>query len=128
MVEPGDLDIFVANIDGSDARQITDLGGANWAPFFHPSGKKILFASNHHVDGGRVFALFMIDMEGNNLEQVTFSNTFDAFPMFSFDGKKLVFASNRNLERTPSRETNVFIADWIDQPESIDRRFRSLVP
>ena len=115
-VQPGALDLYVADADGSNARQVTTLPGANWAPFFHPSGEKLIFASNHHTldEGGREFDLFLVDLDGGDLERVTFSGTFDAFPMFSPDGTKLVFASNRNVERTPTRDTNVFVADWVE--------------
>lgn len=118
IVEPGALDLYVANADGSDARRVTDLPGANWAPFFHPSGEKILFTSNHHTmaTGGREFDLFLIDLDGQNLERVTFSGTFDAFPMFSPDGTKLVWGSNRRADRADSRDTNLFVADWVETP------------
>lgn len=111
-VEPTAMELFVANIDGSEARQVTKLGGANWAPFFHPSGEKILFCSNHMSERGFPFNLFMINIDGSGLEQVTFDEQFDSFPMFSYDGKKLVFASNRHNGRT--RSTNLFVADWIE--------------
>lgn len=112
LVEPTNMELFVANADGSDMRQITDLGNANWAPFFHPSGEKVLFASNHMSERGFPFNLFMINLDGSGLEQVTFDEAFDSFPMFSYDGKYLVFASNRNNGRT--RNTNLFIAEWVD--------------
>lgn len=116
LVEPKALNIFVADIDGKNVKQVTDLPGANWAPFFHPSDKKILFSSNHHSmdQGGRLFDIFMINLDGTGIEQITHSGTFDAFPMFSFDGKKLVFASNRRADRQPTRDTNVFVADWVE--------------
>ncbi|HUF11000.1 MAG TPA: hypothetical protein VMO47_16890, partial [Rhodothermales bacterium] len=125
LVEPKALNLFVANIDGSEARQVTDLPGANWAPFLHPDGQRVIFASNHHTldQGGREFDLFLIGVDGTGLERVTHSGTFDAFPMFSFAGDKLVFASNRNADRTPTRDTNVFIAEWVDQPEEVDVAF-----
>ncbi len=116
VVEPGELQIFVMDIDGSNKQQVTDLPGANWAPFFHPDGERVLFSSNHHTldEGGREFDIFMIGLDGSNLTRITKSGTFDAFPMFSYDGTKLVFSSNRNVERVPSRDTNVFIADWVE--------------
>ena len=124
-VEPGALNLFVADIDGSNARQITDLPGANWAPFFHPSGEKVLFSTNHHTldEGGREFDLFLVDLDGGEPQRVTFSGTFDAFPMFSPDGTRLVFASNRRGDRAPSRDTNVFVADWVETPTAADRAF-----
>lgn len=111
-VRPGRLEIYVMNADGSDQRQITDLGCASFAPFFHPSGKKIIFSTNHPVARGREFDLWLVNLDGTGLEQVTFTDEFDGFPMFSPDGTKLVFASNRH-NRLPG-ETNVWIADWID--------------
>ncbi len=116
LVEPGELNIYVMDADGSNKRQVTDLDGANWAPFFHPDGQRLLFSSNHHKldGGGREFAIFMVDLDGSNLKQITHSGTFESFPMFSYDGTKLIFSSNRNIEREPSRVTNVFIADWVE--------------
>ena len=124
-VQPGALDLYVANADGTDQRRVTRLPGANWAPFFHPSGDKILFASNHHTmsTGGREFDLFLVDLDGGDLERVTFSGTFDAFPMFSPDGTRLVFASNRQSDGVPTRDTNVFVADWVEEPGDADREF-----
>ncbi len=112
LVMPINMELYTCNIDGSDMKQITHLGQANWAPFFHPSGKKIIFASNHNSPRGMPFNLFMIDIDGTHLEQITFDGFFDAFPMFSFDGKKLIFSSNRNNNGT--HDTNLFIADWVD--------------
>ncbi len=130
LVEPGELNLFVADADGSNAQQVTDMLGANWAPFFHPSGEKIIFASNFEsVGGGRpIFAIYMVNTDGTGLTQITQSNTFDAFPMFSFDGTKLVFASNRNVSRTPTRDTNIFVADWIAEPEQVDLDFKGIEP
>lgn len=112
LVEPTDMELYVANADGSDAKKITDLGKANWAPFFHPGGEKILFSSNHKSVRGFPFNLYMINIDGSGLEQVTFDDTFDSFPMFSPDGKQLVWASNRF--NGGNRDTNLFIAYWVD--------------
>lgn len=112
LVEPTDMELYVADADGTNKKQITSLGNANWAPFFHPSGKKIIFSSNHKSKRGFPFNLFMINLDGTGLEQITFDKTFDSFPMFSFDGKKLIWSSNRNNGGT--RDTNLFMADWVD--------------
>lgn len=110
LVSPTNMEIYTCNADGSEIKQITRLGKANWAPFYHPSGKKIIFSSNHYSERGYDFQLFMINEDGSGLEQITYESHFNAFPMFSSDGKKLVFSSNRNNGGT--RDTNVFIADW----------------
>lgn len=112
LVAPTNMEIYTCNVDGSDLKQITHLGKANWAPFFHPSGKKIIFSSNHFSKKGYDFQLFSINTDGSGLEQITHESAFNAFPMFSPDGKKLVFSSNRNNHGT--HDTNVFIADWVE--------------
>ncbi|MEI6022216.1 MAG: hypothetical protein WCR21_13900 [Bacteroidota bacterium] len=112
LVAPITMEIYTCNVDGSDLKQITHLGKANWAPFYHPSGKKIIFSSNHHSKKGYDFQLFMINEDGSGIEQITNQSMFNAFPMFSPNGKKLIFSSNRNNGGT--RDTNLFIADWVD--------------
>ena len=112
LIRPTTLDIWVMNADGSNKRQVTHNGKANFAPYFFPDGKRIIFASNMNDPRGRNFDLYTINVDGTGLEQITFNDTFDGFPMFSTDGKKLVFASNRFGK--VQGETNVFIADWVD--------------
>lgn len=110
--KPSGLDVFTMHRDGSGLRQVTrGLGGANWAPYFAPDGKRILFASNMKDPRGGNFDLYLINVDGTGLEQVTFDPSFDGFPMFSPDGKRLVFASNRHDQT--GTETNIFIADWV---------------
>lgn len=112
LVKPTNMELYVCNVDGSELKQVTDLGNANWAPFFHPSGEKIIFSSNHKSKRGFPFNLFMINVDGTGLEQITYDEMFDSFPMFSNDGQKLIFSSNRNNGGT--RNTNLFIADWVE--------------
>jgi Tol biopolymer transport system component len=112
LVAPTNMEIFTCNVDGTDLKQVTDLGKANWAPFYHPSGNKIIFSSNHKGQRGFEFNLFMINEDGTGLEQISHDKVFDAFPMFSFDGKKILFSSNRN--NNGNHDTNIFIADWVE--------------
>ncbi|NIM48151.1 MAG: hypothetical protein GTN78_20730 [Gemmatimonadales bacterium] len=112
LVRPSRMEIWVMNADGSNQRQVTQLGGANFAPYFHPDGQRIIFASNHPDPRSRNFDLYMIGVDGTGLTQVTTHGDFDGFPMFSPDGARLVFASNRY--GTVQGETNIFIADWVE--------------
>ncbi|GIT14321.1 MAG: hypothetical protein CM1200mP36_00770 [Gammaproteobacteria bacterium] len=117
LVRPSDVELWVANSDGSEARQITYLGGANFAPFFFPDGERIFFSSNHPDPSGREFDLWAINVNGTSLERVTYTPGFDGFPMFSPDGENLVFASNRN-QGAPG-DTDIYVARWIDSPPSV---------
>jgi Tol biopolymer transport system component len=111
LVRPARTEVFVANPDGSGQRQVTNLGGANFAPIFTPDGKKIIFSSNYEKPRSGNFDLFLINPDGTGLEKITTHGDFDSFPMFSPDGKKLLWASNRNQAKPG--ETNIFIADWV---------------
>lgn len=110
---PTDLEIFVANADGTNVRQVTNFKGSSFAPFLHPDGKRLIFSSNMDDPKGRNFDLYLVNLDGTGLERVTFNDTFDGFPMWSPDGRHLVFASNRN-NQAPT-DTNVFIAEWVDK-------------
>ena len=114
LLRPGELEIYIMDADGSNQRQLTQLGGANFAPYWHPSGEKIVFSSNHHDPDGRDFEIYMINLDGSGLTRITYSEGFDGFPVFSPDGQHLVFGSNRNNGGTS--DTNVFIGEWIESP------------
>ena len=114
LLRPGELEIYIMDADGSNQRQLTQLGGANFAPYWHPSGEKIVFSSNHHDPDGRDFEIYMINLDGSGLTRITYSEGFDGFPVFSPDGQHLVFGSNRNNGGTS--DTNVFIGEWIERP------------
>lgn len=110
MVRPSKLEIFVSDGDGKNVQQVTDLGAASFAPFFYPSGERVLFSTNHGDASGREFDVWAIDVDGSNLERITHMPGFDGFPIFSPDGKWLAFSSNRNQGKPG--ETNVFVARW----------------
>ena len=115
MIRPSRVEIFVMNADGSDQRQVTALGGANFGPSWTPDGQKIIFSSNHPAPRSGNFDLYLVDASANKagipaLERITFDPTFDGFPMFRPDGKQLIWASNRKSAKPG--ETNLFIADW----------------
>jgi TolB protein len=114
LVRPTRMDIWVMNADGSGQRQVTHLPGASFAPYFHPDGKRIIFASNYSSPESREFDLYLVGVDGTGLERITTAPGFDAFPMFSPDGRQLVWASNRH--GTVPHETNIFIADWVERP------------
>ena len=112
LVAPTQMEVWIANADGSQAKQVSKLGQANWAPAYMPDSKTIIFASNHEYKRGFPFNLYTMNEDGSDLKKISRDKGFDAFPMFSTDGKKVVFCSNRNNGGT--RDTNIFVADWVD--------------
>ena len=112
LVAPTHMEVWIANADGTNPHQVTNLEQANWAPNFTPDGKHFIFCSNHEYKRGFPFNMYLADLDGKNIQKISRDKGFDAFPMFSKDGKKIVFSSNRNNGGT--RDTNVFIADWVE--------------
>lgn len=110
MVAPSAMELFVMDADGTNQRQITKNGAANFCPYFTPDGKKLIYSSNAGSKNGREFDLWMIDKNGGEAERITYAEGFDGFPMFSPDGLYIVWASNR--ANPEGRETNLFIAKW----------------
>lgn len=127
LVRPTKLELYVANADGSEARQVTYLSSASFAPFFFPDGKRIIFSSNYGDPKGREFDLWAINVDGTNLERITHTPGFDGFPMFTPDGQWLMFSSNR-MTAAGSQDTNLFLAKWKDvaPPKSTDAAQRIL--
>jgi Tol biopolymer transport system component len=120
LVRPSRLELWVADVtaDGiANARQITRLGAASFAPYFYPDGNRVIFSTNYGDPKGREFDLWAVDVAGTNLERITYTPQFDGFPMFSPDGKRLVFASNRNQGKPG--ETDVYVADWIAEAPAV---------
>ncbi|RMH20252.1 MAG: M28 family peptidase [Acidobacteria bacterium] len=115
LVRPGKLELFVANADGSEPRQVTYLGAAAFAPYFHPSGERILFSTNYGDPAGREFDVWAIDADGTDLERITYAPGFDGFPMFSPSGERLAFASNRNQGKPG--ETDIYVARWLEESD-----------
>ena len=112
LVAPTNMEVWVANADGTNAKQVSSFGQANWAPAYMPDNKRIIFASNHEYKRGFPFNLYIMNEDGSGLTKISRDKGFDAFPMFSPDGKKIVFCSNRNNGGT--RDTNIFVADWAE--------------
>ena len=111
LVAPTHMEVWIANADGTGARQVTYLEQANWAPNYTPDGKHFIFCSNHEYKRGFPFNMYLANLDGSNVKKISRDKGFDAFPMFSPDGKKIVFCSNRNNGGT--RDTNIFVADWV---------------
>lgn len=112
LVAPTRMEVYIANADGTDPRQVTFLEQANWAPNFTPDGRRFIFCSNHEYKRGFPFNMYLADLKGKRIKKISRDKGFDAFPMFSPDGKKIVFSSNRNNGGT--HDTNLFIADWVE--------------
>lgn len=100
-------DVFTMKPDGTDVRQLTDFGAMSWAPYAHPSGEYVFFASNKL--GFTNFEIYIVDMEGKKEPvRVTYTDGFDALPVPSPDGRQLAWTSNR----AGGSGGQIFLASW----------------
>jgi TolB protein len=110
--------IFLGPLEeDSPARMVSTGKGRCTCPFFHPSGKSILFASTHlspstaaEPPKGPAYSrtaryrwefpetmdIFTADLEGKGLKRLTDSHGYDAEASYSPDGSQIVFTSFRD--------------------------------
>jgi len=63
-VAPTNMEVFIADADGSNVKQITSIGQANWVPNFTPDGKHIILDSNDENKTVNHFQIYIHDYEG----------------------------------------------------------------
>jgi TolB protein len=63
----GNMEIWIANADGSGARKLTSSSGLDTAPFWSPTGQEIAFTS----DRGGTPQIYVMDSEGLNVRRLT---------------------------------------------------------
>ncbi|WP_010583465.1 PD40 domain-containing protein [Schlesneria paludicola] len=112
------LQLFAISVDGKTEVQLTDnLEQVNWCPYFHPSGKYLIWSGADYSKGPQnaPFHLFTMEVEiqrdsfkGGAVTQITHSTAQDVLPVFSPNGKSLMWTSTR----TPDGTSQLWIADW----------------
>ena len=115
------LQIYAISADGQHEVQLTDdLQTVNWAPYFHPSGKLIIWARADYSRGPQFanFDLYTMEVEmdeqsfrGGKVRRITDHEKADVLPVFSPDGKKLMWTSTRTDDGT----SQLWIADWLPE-------------
>lgn len=85
-----DEEIYIANADGSEPRNLTHNPKANSCPTI--AGDKVAFQTNR--DGN--FAIYVVNTDGTGLQRLTQEPSNNACPAFSSDGKRIAFVSDRD--------------------------------
>ncbi len=86
----GATEIWLMRQDGSEARQITTLGGSATFPDIAPDGNRIAFGARV---SGRLSDVYVINVDGTGLVRLTTSPVEDRFPVWSPDGTRIAFLS-----------------------------------
>lgn len=103
----GNMQVFVNNVAGTAEKALTPADTFHWCPFWHPSGKWIIFThANFRQDAN--FDLYLLRDDGSEMHRVTSDPAFDGLPTFSPDGRYLMWTSTRNGVSAPQ----IFIAEF----------------
>ena len=104
----GLLQVFVNSFEGTDEHAITGNDVMNWCPYWHPSGKWLIF-TRADFRGRPNFDLYLTRDDGSDVHRVTFDAAFDGLPVFSPDGRYLMWTSRRGGLEAPQ----IFLADFV---------------
>lgn len=100
-------EIMTMDLATRQEKQLTKMNAMSWAPFFHPSGQYLIFATNVH--GFANFELYLVAADGQGSPvRVTHTDGFDGLATFTPDGKKLSWTSNRNAKK----QSQIYLGDW----------------
>ena len=106
------MEIYTCNVDGSNLKQITNLGNANWSPFFFIQLIKKLYFVLTITKIGFPFNLYMIDTNGKNLEvKYHLIKHLILSLYFLIMEKKLYFSQTETME---VQEKQIFLVDWVE--------------
>ena len=89
----GDYELYIADEDGSNIRQLTENSYDDYSPVWSPDKNSIVFVSRPGDDSD----LYSINADGTGLTQLTFAPQNVGNARWSHDGQKLVFARNGDI-------------------------------
>ncbi len=100
--------------------QLTDNEHVNWAPYWHPDGRHLAYATSEVSH--RQYEVFLIDADPGNLEdssgptrygtnkrRITHSTGFDGLPVFDWDGEVMMWTSQRG----EGGSSQIWVADFV---------------
>ena len=94
-------DIYVANADGSNPVNLTNLPGYDAEATISPVGDRIVFTSTRDGD----IELYSMNLDGRDVKRLTNRPGYDGGAFFSWDGKKIVW--RRRAPASPSVRTRM---------------------
>lgn len=85
------MDIFEADLDGSNLRRLTKSPGYDAECSYSPNGQHIVFTSQRDDD----LEIYVMDANGSNQRRITYGSGYDGGPFFSPDGKSILYRGDR---------------------------------
>ncbi len=108
-------DIFSADPDGSNLKQLTNTDGYDAEAVYSPQGDKIIFTSVRSGD----LELYIMNPDGSGVEQITDIPGYDGGAFFSIDGKSIVWRASRP-EGDELKAYQELLADGFIRPSKLE--------
>jgi Tol biopolymer transport system component len=95
------VEIFVAQSDGKDVKQLTKEKALSFLPDWSPSGKLIAFSSNRAGGSNQLgeVEIYTMAIDGSRVKQLTHLKAQNLAPKWSPDSSKILFHSSVPIER-----------------------------
>lgn len=87
-------EVFVADADGGNPRNLTNHPSFEGWPAWSPDGRRIAFAGNRNAN----YQVFVMDADGGNVQLVANTEGRATAPKWSPDGSKLYFTNCRKVD------------------------------
>ena len=110
------FDVFSANADGSDIKQLTFTKGYDAESTVSPLGDKIVFTSMRDGDP----EIYIMDIDGSNQKRLTYEKGYDGGPFFSLDGTKIVFRASRPKTEKELADYDDLVKNGLVRPTALE--------
>jgi Tol biopolymer transport system component len=110
------FDIFTANADGSDVKQLTTSTGYDAEATLSSDGKKIVFTSIRNGD----LDIYTMDADGSHVQQLTHELGYDGGPFFSPDGKLIVYRAHHPKDAQEIRDYQELLKQNLIRPTYLE--------
>jgi TolB protein len=108
--------IYIANPDGSELRQLTNAPGYNAESTITRDGKHIVFTSTRNGD----LDIFTMDADGSHVRQLTNELGYDGGPFWSYDGTKIVYRAEHPKTSQEVKDYEELYAQGLIRPGNLE--------
>ncbi|HEX3086786.1 MAG TPA: hypothetical protein VHP99_19770, partial [Pyrinomonadaceae bacterium] len=109
------FDIFTANPDGSDLKQLTTTSGYDAETTINRQGK-LVFTSKRDGD----LDIYTMDADGQNVKQLTNELGYDGGPFWSYDGKQIVYRAYHPQTEKEKTDYTALLKQNLIRPTVLD--------